>query len=199
MSEAELHVLRARSRGGSLHKAGEGELRLPLPAGYEYDEQGAVRTTPDEAVADAIASVFSYFEELASARQVMLRLLEQQRKLPRRSQQRPPAALGAGDLQRDPRHPDQPDPRHPDQPGVCGRLRVWAQAHRAARGERRRARASASRAARGVARVHSRTTTPATSRSSATSAVRSGCGRTGARRAGRAAALRARAKRCCKD
>jgi len=56
MSEAELHVLRARSRGGSLHKADEGELRLPLPAGYEYDEQGAVRTTPDEAVADAIAS-----------------------------------------------------------------------------------------------------------------------------------------------
>ena len=43
MSEAELHVLRARLRGGSLHKAGKGELRLPLPAGYEYDEQGVVR------------------------------------------------------------------------------------------------------------------------------------------------------------
>jgi hypothetical protein len=85
MSEAELHVLRARLRGGSLHKAGKGELRLPLPAGYEYDEQGAVRITPDEAVADAIATVFSYFEELASARQVMLRLLEEERKLPRRA------------------------------------------------------------------------------------------------------------------
>jgi DNA invertase Pin-like site-specific DNA recombinase len=85
MSEAELHVLRARLRGGSLHKAGKGELRLPLPAGYEYDEQGAVRITPDEAVADAITTVFAYFEELSSARQVMLRLLEEQRKLPRRS------------------------------------------------------------------------------------------------------------------
>ena len=84
MSEAELHVLRARLRGGSLHKAAKGELRLPLPAGLEYDEQGLVRITPDEAVADAIATVFLYFDQLASARQVMLRLLEEGRKLPRR-------------------------------------------------------------------------------------------------------------------
>jgi hypothetical protein len=84
MSEAELHVLRARLRGGSLHKAAKGELRLPLPAGLEYDEQGMVRITPDEAVVDAIATVFSYFDQLASARQVMLRLLEEDRKLPRK-------------------------------------------------------------------------------------------------------------------
>jgi len=58
MSEAELHVLRARLRGGSLHKAAKGELRLPLPAGLEYDETGRVRITPDEAVADAIGTVF---------------------------------------------------------------------------------------------------------------------------------------------
>jgi DNA invertase Pin-like site-specific DNA recombinase len=90
MSEAELHVLRARLRGGSLHKAAKGELRLPLPAGFEYDEQGAVRITADEAVADAIATVFAYFEQLASARQVMLRLLEKERKLPRK---------GSGDRQ----------------------------------------------------------------------------------------------------
>jgi DNA invertase Pin-like site-specific DNA recombinase len=85
MSEAELHVLRSRLRGGSLHKAGKGELRLPLPAGYEYDEQGAVRVTPDEAVADAITTVFAYFDQLQSARQVMLRLIEEDRKLPRRA------------------------------------------------------------------------------------------------------------------
>jgi DNA invertase Pin-like site-specific DNA recombinase len=85
MSEAELHMLRARLRGGSLHKAGKGELRLPLPAGYEYDETGAVRITPDEAVADAISTVFAYSDQLSSARQVMLRLLEEDRKLPRRS------------------------------------------------------------------------------------------------------------------
>jgi DNA invertase Pin-like site-specific DNA recombinase len=85
MSEAELHVLRARLRGGSLHKAGKGKLRLPLPAGLEHDEVGRVRITPDEAVADAITMVFTYFEQLASARQVMLRMIEEDRKLPRKS------------------------------------------------------------------------------------------------------------------
>jgi DNA invertase Pin-like site-specific DNA recombinase len=85
MSEAELHVLRTRLRGGSLHKAAKGELRLPLPAGLEYDEQARIRVTPDEAVADAIATVFSYFDQLQSARQVMLRLLAEDRKLPRRA------------------------------------------------------------------------------------------------------------------
>ena len=85
MSEAELHVLRVRLRGGSLHKAGKGELRLPLPAGLEYDETGRVRITPDEAVADAIDTVFAYFDQLQSARQVMLRLLEEDRTLPRRA------------------------------------------------------------------------------------------------------------------
>jgi hypothetical protein len=83
MSEAELHVLRTRMRDGALHKAAKGELRLLLPAGYEYDELGRVRVTPDEAVADAIATVFAYFDELSSARQVMLRLLAEQRQLPR--------------------------------------------------------------------------------------------------------------------
>jgi DNA invertase Pin-like site-specific DNA recombinase len=36
MSEAELHVLRARLRGGSLHKAAKGELRLPLPGSARF-------------------------------------------------------------------------------------------------------------------------------------------------------------------
>ena len=85
MSEAELHVLKARLRGGSLHKAGKGELRLPLPAGLEYDDTGRVRITADEAVADAIKTVFSYFDQLSSARQVMLRLQAEERKLPRRA------------------------------------------------------------------------------------------------------------------
>ena len=84
MSEAELHVLRTRMREGALHKAAKGELRLPLPAGLDYDELGKVRITPDEAVADAIRTVFAYFEELSSARQAMLRLVAEERQLPRR-------------------------------------------------------------------------------------------------------------------
>jgi len=84
MSEAELHVLRTRMREGALHKAAKGELRLRLPVGYEYDQLGQVRVTADEAVVDAIATVFAYFDELASARQVMLRLISEGRQLPRR-------------------------------------------------------------------------------------------------------------------
>jgi DNA invertase Pin-like site-specific DNA recombinase len=37
MSEAELHLLRARLRGGLLNKARRGELGGPLPVGLIYD------------------------------------------------------------------------------------------------------------------------------------------------------------------
>ena len=53
MSEAELHVLRTRMREGALHKVAKGQLRIPLPTGYDYDQHGQTRITPDEAVADA--------------------------------------------------------------------------------------------------------------------------------------------------
>jgi DNA invertase Pin-like site-specific DNA recombinase len=85
MSEAELHVLRTRMREGALHKVAKGELRWKLPAGLDHDELGRVRITADEAVRDAIATVFVYFDEAASARQVMLRLVAEQRQLPRRA------------------------------------------------------------------------------------------------------------------
>jgi DNA invertase Pin-like site-specific DNA recombinase len=84
MSEAELHVLRTRMREGALHKVAKGQLRISLPTGYDYDELGQIRITPDEAVADAIATVFAYFDQLASARQVMVRLVAEGRRLPRR-------------------------------------------------------------------------------------------------------------------
>ena len=38
MSEAELHILRARLLGGQLNKAKRGELWIRPPIGYEYDE-----------------------------------------------------------------------------------------------------------------------------------------------------------------
>ena len=84
MSEAELHVLRTRMREGALHKVARGQLRISLPTGYDYDELGQMRITPDEAVADAIGTVFAYFDQLSSARQVMLRLVAEGRLLPRR-------------------------------------------------------------------------------------------------------------------
>jgi DNA invertase Pin-like site-specific DNA recombinase len=55
MSEAELHVLRARLNGGIRNKAARGELRRGLPVGFVWgDADGEVRFHPDEAVVSAI-------------------------------------------------------------------------------------------------------------------------------------------------
>ena len=47
MSEAELHVIKARLRGGILNKVRRGEYRCPLPTGFAYDEAGEVALAPD--------------------------------------------------------------------------------------------------------------------------------------------------------
>jgi len=73
MSEAELHVLRARLLGGIRNKAARGELRRGLPVGFVWGEQdGDVRFHPDEAVCSAIHTVFARFAELGSVRRVWL-------------------------------------------------------------------------------------------------------------------------------
>jgi len=52
MSEAELHVLRARLDGGIRNKAARGELRRGLPVGFIWGEDdGEILIHPDEAVA----------------------------------------------------------------------------------------------------------------------------------------------------
>src|ERR1700739_3616157 len=50
MSEAELHVLKARLRGGILHKVNRGEYRCLLPTGFVYDDLGNVVLDPDSQV-----------------------------------------------------------------------------------------------------------------------------------------------------
>src|SRR5215475_8291557 len=73
MSEAELHILRARLEGGIRNKAARGELRRGLPVGFVWGEaDGEVRFHPDEAVVTAIRSVFARFAEMGSARRVWL-------------------------------------------------------------------------------------------------------------------------------
>ncbi|HYQ91314.1 MAG TPA: recombinase family protein [Candidatus Competibacteraceae bacterium] len=73
MSEAELHLLRARLDGGIRHKAARGELRRGLPIGFVWgEEDGEVRFHPDAAVVAAIRTVFERFAELGSARRVWL-------------------------------------------------------------------------------------------------------------------------------
>src|ERR1051325_7919092 len=73
MSEAELHVLRARLNGGIRNKAARGELRRGLPVGFVWgDVDGDVRFHPDEAVRTAIQQVFDRFAQTGSARRVWL-------------------------------------------------------------------------------------------------------------------------------
>ncbi len=73
MSEAELHILRARLEGGIRNKAARGELRRGLPVGFVWGEQdGEVIFHPDEAVRHSIRTVFDRFAELGSVRRVWL-------------------------------------------------------------------------------------------------------------------------------
>jgi DNA invertase Pin-like site-specific DNA recombinase len=73
MSEAELHIIRARLDGGIRNKAARGELRRGLPVGLIWGEQdGEVLFHPDEAVTGAIRTVFERFAEFGSARRVWL-------------------------------------------------------------------------------------------------------------------------------
>lgn len=84
MSEAELHLIRSRLTAGLKHKAARGELRQGLPVGLDYDQDDKVVITADEAVREVIATVFRRFDELGSARQVLISLREDHVLLPRR-------------------------------------------------------------------------------------------------------------------
>src|SRR6516162_9671230 len=83
MSEAELHVLRARLNGGIRNKAERGELRRGLPVGFVWgDEDGEVLFHPDQAVVTAVKTVFERFAENGSARRVWLWFRTEGVKLP---------------------------------------------------------------------------------------------------------------------
>src|SRR4029453_8530356 len=83
MSEAELHVLRARLNGGIRNKAARGELRRGLPVGFVWGEaEGEVLRHPDEAVVTAIRTIFARFAETGSARRVWLWFRDQGLQLP---------------------------------------------------------------------------------------------------------------------
>ena len=76
MSEAELHVLRARLQGGISNKAARGELRRGLPVGLIWGEaEGEILFHPDEAVRGVISAIFDRFAETGSVRAVWLWLL----------------------------------------------------------------------------------------------------------------------------
>jgi DNA invertase Pin-like site-specific DNA recombinase len=82
MSEAELHFIRARLRGGQLSKARRGELKLPLPVGLVYDPADQVVLDPDTGVQQAIRLLFDTFAATGSARMVVKAFADQQLNFP---------------------------------------------------------------------------------------------------------------------
>lgn len=67
MSEAELHVLRARLQGGILNKARRGELMMRPPIGYAYDANARMVFDPDGQIQQAVRLVFETFRRTGSA------------------------------------------------------------------------------------------------------------------------------------
>ncbi len=67
LSEAELHVIRARLQGGIRNKARRGELRTPLPIGFVYDDTGKVILDPDQQVQETIRLFFRTFRRIGTA------------------------------------------------------------------------------------------------------------------------------------
>jgi len=84
MSEAELHVLRARLLGGQRAKAARGELEMKLPVGLVRDAAGRVVLDPDLAVQQALRTFFATFRRSGSATATVRSFREQGLLFPRR-------------------------------------------------------------------------------------------------------------------
>jgi DNA invertase Pin-like site-specific DNA recombinase len=84
LSQAELHFLKARMRGGLLNKARRGELEMRPPIGLVYLADGSVGIDPDRAVQSAIQLLFDTFERTGSATQTARYFREEGLKFPRR-------------------------------------------------------------------------------------------------------------------
>ncbi len=84
MSEAELHVMQARMRGGLLSKARRGELQVPIPVGFLYDAQGHIMLDPDQQVQQSLRFLFESFRRLGSAGAVVKAFRESKLLFPHR-------------------------------------------------------------------------------------------------------------------
>jgi DNA invertase Pin-like site-specific DNA recombinase len=101
MSEAELHLLRARLLGGQLNKARRGELWMRPPIGYVYDPRSQILVLdPDEQIQHAVRLVFETFRRTGSAQQVVRHFVAQRILWPRRVA----SGVRAGDIVFGPLH-----------------------------------------------------------------------------------------------
>src|SRR5499425_1104939 len=84
MSEAELHVLRARLQGGIRNKARRGELFVRPPMGYVYTPERKMVLNPDQQVQQAVRLLFETFRRTGSAMATVKYFAEQGLQFPRR-------------------------------------------------------------------------------------------------------------------
>jgi DNA invertase Pin-like site-specific DNA recombinase len=119
MSEAELHLLRSRLRGGILNKAQRGELMLRLPVGLVHLADGRCVRDPDAGIQASIAAVFEAFATTGSITGTLRRLLASAVRFAQLVWRR----AGRNDyLVRLYEHPGS---QRVDQPGLCWRLCLW--------------------------------------------------------------------------
>ncbi len=84
MSEAELHFLKARMRGGMINKARRGELEMRPPVGLVYRDDSVLILDPDAEVQAAMRLVFETFDRTGSAMQTAKLFHQQGLRFPRR-------------------------------------------------------------------------------------------------------------------
>jgi DNA invertase Pin-like site-specific DNA recombinase len=94
MSEAELHVLKARLQGGIRNKARRGALEMQPPIGLVYDATGAVVLDPDQQIQATVRMVFDTFRRVHTASAVVRRFQRENLTFPRRIRR----GIGKGDV-----------------------------------------------------------------------------------------------------
>jgi excisionase family DNA binding protein len=95
MSEAELHILKARMLEGRRAKARRGELGKPVPMGYMRRPSGEVALDPDEQAQATIRQVFALFERFRTVGKVLCYLVEHDIRMPVRT----PGGPAKGELE----------------------------------------------------------------------------------------------------
>ena len=86
MSEAELHILKARMQAGRRAKARRGELGKAVPMGYVRRPSGEVTFDPDEQAQTTIRLLFDLFDRFKTAGKVMRYMIDHDIRLPVRVQ-----------------------------------------------------------------------------------------------------------------
>jgi len=89
MSEAELHVIKARLQGGILNKARRGELQCSLPVGFVYNAAATPILDPDKQVQESVRFFFDTYQRTGSATATIKAFQQQGLLFPRRLKKGP--------------------------------------------------------------------------------------------------------------